>query len=403
MVAPPAGRTGCSEAEAPGGADRMAMGLRGAFRSRLVGVMSGERRGTAAAAIRGALSIASVGFRLAYGLRRLAYSMGVVHAETVAAPVVSVGNITAGGTGKTPFVIWLATRLAGEGRRVAVLRRGYGAPGGGEDEETVLVRKAAPGTLVRVGADRVRCAAEAVREGADCLILDDGFQHWRLARDLDAVLVDATCPFGFGHMLPRGLLREPPEALSRAGAIVLTRVDLADEATLRAMKERIAKLAPSAPMAAARHRPVGLSPVWGSSAPQAGAPPGLSGSGVVAVSAIGNPSAFAGTLASAGARVLSEMRFDDHHSYREEDVEEIGRECERVGADFAVATEKDAVKLAALPPCHRPVLALRVSIEFLEGEEALLGAVRAALVRGDARRGDGHGVRMPAGDLSAKA
>ncbi len=364
----------------------MAVIRRGSLRSGIVDVMSGKRRGPAAAAIRSALSVASAGFRFAYLLRRLAYSAGIARADRAEAPVISVGNLTAGGTGKTPFVTWLAAKLSGEGRRVAVLRRGYGAPRGGEDEETALIRKAVPDVVVRVGADRVLRAAEAVRDGADCLILDDGFQHWRLARDLDVVLVDATCPFGFGRTLPRGLLREPPEALARAGAIVITRADLAEETALRSLKRRIEELAHGAPTAAARHRPDGLFPVWGSGAVSAGAAQDPAGKSVVAVSAIGNPSAFAKTLAASGARVLSEIRFDDHHSYSKEDIEEIGRECDRTGADFAVVTEKDAVKLAALPPCRRPVLALRVSIEFLEGEESLLETVRAAIARGDARR-----------------
>src|SRR5205807_5814849 len=169
--------------------------------------------------------------------------------------VISVGNLTVGGTGKTPCVEYVARRLRTWDRRVAILSRGYGGDGGANDEALVLEDNL-PDVPHLQGADRVALAKIAVEElESDALVLDDGFQHRRLARDLDLVLIDATQPWGFGYQLPRGLLRESPRGLKRAGAVLLTRCDQVDAAALARLGDQVARLAPQAPVIETSHRP----------------------------------------------------------------------------------------------------------------------------------------------------
>jgi len=290
-------------------------------------------------------------------------------------PVISVGNLAVGGTGKTPFVAWLAQRLLVAGRRPGILARGYGGPVAGgtlNDEGCVLAHVLGAAVPQGQGADRVRAGRvlRAEHPEVDVLLLDDGFQHRRLARDLDIVLLDAMEPFGQGHLLPRGRLRESPRALRRAGAVVLTRIERVSEEDVEAAAQRIGSLF-NGPVARARTEPV---------------PPALrdelGGARVLAVCGIGNPAAFLGTLADLGAEVVGRRILADHAALDEAGWLELAAQARARGAECVVTTRKDAVKVAALPP---EVVVVDIETALVSGEADLWAAVVAALAAGDAR------------------
>jgi len=343
-----------------------------------------ERRGAGLAVCRALLSVPTLAYGAVMRLRDLAYERGWKGVAHVPVAVVSVGNITAGGTGKTPFTAWVVRLLLGAGRRPAVLSRGYGADArSGLDDENETLRRLIPEVPIVVDPDRVRGAGRACREdGADVLVLDDGFQHRRLARDLDIVLIDALQPFGGGHLLPRGLLREPLTSLSRAGALVVTRSDQVSGGRLRAIRDRLAALAPAAPLALAVHRPVSVRAV-GAAVDEA-VPfslEELEGERWGAFCGIGNPLAFRLTLEQMGVEVAFFRAFPDHHAYSPAEVARVVAGAVEAGCMGLITTEKDAVKLErsfreSLPV---PLLVLHAEIEVVEGREGLEDALLAAM------------------------
>jgi tetraacyldisaccharide 4'-kinase len=328
-------------------------------------------------------------FRLAVALRRQAYAAGLVTPFRAAVPVVSIGNVTAGGTGKTPAAIWVCRRLASRGLRVGLLSRGYGRTEAGGDDEAPPPGVLPDGVVRRTGARRDRLAAEAVaQDGAQVLVLDDGFQHWRLARDIDLVCIDALDPFGNGRMLPAGPLREPLTALARASAFLLTRTDLAEAETLGTLRARMKALAGDRPVAESVHRPVALVAVGG--APRELSLEWLKGRTVYAFCGIGNPKGFERTLASLGAAVAQCRRFPDHHVYTAEDLRRVVAHAREFMAEALVTTEKDAAKLGGASLAV-PVYALRVELEVVRGGEALEAALGGIL----AKRADEAGSLAP--------
>jgi len=336
----------------------------------------------------GALELLRLPAALYAGLARLraaGYARGVLPSARVPVPVVSVGNLTAGGTGKTPFVAFLARRLAAGGLRVGILSRGYGAArgdGARENDEARWLAATLPDSVRVQDPDRVRGAEELVLRGVDVILLDDGFQHRRLARDLDLVLVDATRPWGLPPAvpgaasvracLPRGLLREPPSALARADALVLTRSDQVDAARLSELRRELELLAPGRPLCVGRHRATQLRAPDGTSVPLAA----LSGRTVDLLSALGNPEAFQRTVEGLGARVATHRACADHHRYGAADLAGLGE-----GERWLVTSEKDAVKLPHGARAH----VLAAEFELLQGE-AVLAALLEALPAGAARR-----------------
>jgi len=344
------------------------------------------------------MSLALAPFSALYGAvvrARLAlYRAGALAARGVGAPVVSVGNLTAGGTGKTPLVGWLARALAVEGRRVCVLTRGYGradarrrvvvSDGGrlladareGGDEPRLLAEQLLGAAAVISDADRV-AAARWAREvlASDAFVLDDGFQHLRIARDLDVVTLDATDPWGGGRLLPAGRLREPRAGLSRAGCVVITRADLAaDLAGLRAEAARLT--GGRAPVLTSRLRTLRVRPLAGAAGPEE-----LEGGAVTqpsaAFCAVGNPRAFFAHLRGDGHELSHVRAFPDHHAYTQSDLDALTREAESRGARRLLTTAKDAVKLRARSfslPCY----VVDVELE-IEDEDVLLRLVRGAI------------------------
>jgi tetraacyldisaccharide 4'-kinase len=279
-----------------------------------------------------------------------------------------VGNLTLGGTGKTPCVEYVAGLYRQQGLRVAVLSRGYGGSGDRNDEALVLEQNL-PDVPHLQGVDRRALAKTAVEElGSQVLVLDDGFQHRRLKRDLDVVLVDATQPWGHGYLFPRGLLREPPQSLCRAGAVVLTRCDQVEAPALCRLHETVARLSRHALVAEATHQPKELI-----NSEQGREPiQQLRGQPVAAFCGIGNPQAFRRTLADLGAAICAFKIYPDHHAYTRADVDALRAWAGQQAMDcLVVTTEKDLVKLRLAQLGGRALWALRIGLQIGAGQEAL--------------------------------
>jgi tetraacyldisaccharide 4'-kinase len=273
--------------------------------------------------------------------------------RSVSVPVVSVGNITVGGTGKTPIVSWIAVQLQSMGCKPAIVSRGYGGIAGRgpvfvsrgagplcdaaqAGDEPVQLAASLPGVRVVVGSDRWAGAAAAAAEGADVVILDDGFQHRRLARDLDIVLLDASNPFDNGRVIPAGRLREPLHALGRAQWVLLTRTH-PDTAYPR-IESAVRKHAPEATLLLADHRPLGFVDATGRevSAPRR----------AVVFCGIGNPGRFRDDIGELGIDVVGFRAFRDHHVYTGAEIEEL-RQNARNEEAVLVTTEKDLARIDA--------------------------------------------------------
>jgi tetraacyldisaccharide 4'-kinase len=229
--------------------------------------------------------------------------------------------------------------------------------------------------------DRVAAASEARARGCDAAVLDDGFQHRRLARQLDWVLLDATDPWGGGHLLPWGFLREGPTALARAGAVALTRCDLASAEDLAALAARVAESAPRAVLVHARHAPTSAERLWVPEAPRP--PESLRGRRVFAACGLGNPHGFLGTLERLGAVLAGARLFPDHHAYSAADVDALAEAARARGAECVAVTGKDAVKLQDLAPKGPErlpeFLVLRIRFEVCRNEDLLWERVGEAL------------------------
>jgi tetraacyldisaccharide 4'-kinase len=324
------------------------------------------------------LWLASQGYRAAAAAHRSGYEFGVRRRRRLPCPVVSIGNLTVGGTGKTPLTEWTAQWLRRQGWRVAVLSRGYGGVPGerpqvvstGEGpladwrtvgDEAYLLANRLPGVPVLVGRSRYTSGAYACEKfGAQVLVLDDGFQHHALHRDCDIVLIDATRPFGHGALLPRGTLREPLRALRRAQVIVLSRVEMAADA-VSGLSLRIRRYAEHQPIYQMTVSPDNLyRHDTGCSVDSSW----LDQRRVVAFAGLGNPQAFAASLTRCGARVAAFLAFPDHHPYTSADWQAICDTARREGAEALVTTEKDAVRLDAAWPLPVPLYTLRINVDM---------------------------------------
>jgi tetraacyldisaccharide 4'-kinase len=317
-------------------------------------------------------------YRAVVSTRNRMFDRELLHVRRLPRPVVSIGNLTTGGTGKTPVVQWLARRLRDAGRPPAVLLRGYRRGENERSDEEAMLADSLPGVPVMADANRYRGGLRVLRSGPQVhtLILDDGFQHRRLHRDVDIVLIDASNPFGYDHVLPRGLLREPPASLRRAHAVVLTRVDQTTPDVLQDIRRQVAGLVPEMAVFDSRHAFDAVR------FPDVSHPPGwLAGRRVLAFCGIGNPSSFRSLLARAGADVVQFRSFIDHHAYDDSDIDQLVEEARRQKADALLTTAKDWVKLNALPGFdpHRPIGAVEMVVRFPSGEdeERLLQVVLA--------------------------
>jgi len=335
-------------------------------------LVSGRKRGVLAAGARGLLRLAEVPYSLAVRWRNGRYEAGKKEVVTVGAPVISVGNLTLGGTGKTPLVKWLARHLRNCDLRVAILSRGYGAADGAKNDEALELEQVLPDVPHLQSPDRVSIAQTAVGElESQVLLLDDGFQHRRLARDLDIVLLDATQPFGYDHVFPRGTLREPAVGLARADVVCLSRANLIEPSERETLRQRAAKLSPGAVWCEVAHAPSQLLNSQGETAPL----DALNGRRVLGFCGIGNPVAFRTTLESAGAEVAVWREFPDHHSYTADDVAELAALAKQHDVELVVGTHKDLVKLRTPAIGDAPLWAVVVEMEFLAGQGEFIAAV----------------------------
>jgi tetraacyldisaccharide 4'-kinase len=335
-------------------------------------LMKGERRGLDALVMLPLLAILSIPYAAVMRLRAQAFRYGVFRTYRLQKPVISVGNITAGGTGKSPMVAWIARYLLNRGKRVAVLSRGYGGSCRGRagavsdgrrilmtpieaGDEPVMLAETVPGLMVVVGADRYQAGLYAQQElSPDIFILDDGFQHQRLYRDLNILLLDAEQPFDNGHVLPAGLMRESRKAAARADLFVYTRC--------RGLSP--VHSFPDIPFCRANHEIVAVRSLKGEDERETLA--SLRSSKGVAFAGIANPEGFFSMLRQAGLNLVSEIPFSDHCGYGEEELASIAAAVELLKGDYLITTEKDAVKLSTHFQRFERVYAAILEVSVLE-------------------------------------
>jgi tetraacyldisaccharide 4'-kinase len=351
-------------------------------------VISGEARGIAPSLVRGVLSVGEPFYTAAMAARNWLYDASRLTAHRLPHPVISVGNLTAGGTGKTPVVRWLAEQLIARGKHPAILMRGYTVAGATSSDERELLHTYLNGdpqrsVAVVANPDRIGGANQAFREQprTDVILLDDAFQHRRVARDFDLLLINAADPFGFEHVFPRGLLRESPRGLARADAILLTRSDAVSAQKLAQIEQRIRAIDPLVPMFRAVHELAGLR--WPPTA--AGAPPDepiawLRGRSFFSFSGIGSPRTFHAQLAAIGGQPAGSRAFPDHHEYTDADIASLVHDARACGAEVLLTTEKDWVKLSRLTSAREatpPILRVEARIRFVHPDDqtTLLAAI----------------------------
>ena len=323
-------------------------------------------------------------------LRNHLYDLGILKQVKLPCPVISIGNITAGGTGKTPMTVLTANGLKAHGFRPAVLSRGYGgslttsgnvvsdgasillSPDAAGDEP-VLIARATPGIPVVTGPDRCVSGQLAIAKfGADVLVLDDAFQHRRLFRNVNIVLLDEDRPFGNGRLLPAGPLREPPAALKRAGVIVETGIS-------RGAKERKKPAVPeNIPVFRARYQPLDI--IQGKD--NQILPPGLlQGKKIYAFTGIAAPDKFRATLEEQGTTIIKFLAFPDHYFYKQADVQAIAGEVKALNAEMVITTEKDGVKLLKFQDFYQTIAILRVGLHMDPDEKTFLETIETMLRR----------------------
>ncbi|MEM8669749.1 MAG: tetraacyldisaccharide 4'-kinase [Planctomycetota bacterium] len=342
-------------------------------------ILSGERKDPIAFALRGALRVASWPYRAGVNVRNRKFDRGLdVHDCGV--PVISVGNLTTGGTGKTPIVCYLAKQLRQRGIRVALVSRGYGRGEADANDEAMELHDRLPDVPHIQDPDRVEAARIAVEElEAEIVLMDDGMQHRRLRRALNIVVIDATCPFGFGYLLPRGLLREPLSGLKRADLCIVSRANSVSDDALRSIENQIHAIADSLPIIRSEHQPAGLITYGGS---RSEPPPmerieSLKGKKVAAVSAIGNPQAFEQTVERVGMQIVDARHFPDHDPYEPETVRELMQWAGQLESDaeLIVCTHKDLVKLRTDRLGRVPLKALQIELQVTDGIEILAAVI----------------------------
>ncbi|QHI68092.1 tetraacyldisaccharide 4'-kinase [Tichowtungia aerotolerans] len=360
---------------------------------RLLKVISKEVRGKRVSCLRGFLRGLSCIFYVLVQLRLWLHKHRIIRAKTLGCQVISVGNVTVGGTGKTPIVETFSRSLQQKGRKVAILSRGYKSrktpfwdkvlkknerlPRVVSDGERLLLNSELAGdepymlasnlpeVAVVVDKDRVKAGKYAIRKlGCDTLVLDDGFQYLKLQNRLDIVLVDYTNPFGYGNVLPRGLLREPARNIKRAGFIFITKCPPEGAPELKA---KLREMNPHAEISECRHTSKYLQNVYTREQLPLEA---LNGRKVSAVSGIAVPESFENGLRRLGAEIVHSAQYADHHRYSQQEIIETINQAAESGAEMILTTEKDAVRFPRIERCDLPVIYLRVEIEMLSGSDA---------------------------------
>ena len=372
-------------------------------------VILGERRGTRAATARVLLYLFSKVFQLAIKIRRFLYNVRILRDSTLGVQVIAIGNLTVGGTGKTPVVEKFARELSDQGRNVAILSRGYRStptpfhirltnklllredttpPRVVSDGKSLLLDSEMAGdepymlasnlkdVVVLVDKDRVKSGRYAIEKfGCDTLLLDDGFQYWKLrGRRQDIVLIDCQQPFGNERLLPRGTLREPPSHLARANVIFITKSD----GNTQELRRRIAQFNPKAGIIECIHHPLYLEDVF------TGRKAGLEvihGKKVASLSGIAQPESFEQSLIKVGADLVYSKRFADHHRFTQQEVINAINRSKKRQADAIITTQKDAVRFPKIDRRDLPIYFMRVEIKILSGAKDFQDCVRKICFR----------------------
>lgn len=341
-------------------------------------ILSHRDNSAGAKLLRLLLRLVSWLYAAAVWTRNLMYDRGLLMSASAGIPVISVGNITTGGTGKTPLVIWLCRYLEQKNIKAAILTRGYKTEQGMMSDEPALLAKACPQTAVVVDPDRMAGAYKAFAlHNAKTLVLDDGFQHRRLKRDLNILTLDATCPFGYGKVLPAGLLREPLSGVRRADIIVITRYDQVEPTAMQKLETTLAAMATGIPVVKATHKHTHAVASGAKTLPLAA----LQGKKAFVFCGIGNPEAFFEHVRQNGILIVGTHIFNDHHPFILDDIKMIIRQAKSCGAEIILCTQKDWVKSALLTPedTDIPLAYLAMELEFVEGEDVLKKAIDAML------------------------
>ena len=345
------------------------------MRDFFLSLMTDRRNGAIYVPIKLLLYLVSLVYAAGLIGRRLFYRFGIFRSEKVPLKIISVGNLTLGGTGKTPFVIRLVKILDEDlDKKASVLIRGYGW-----DEQTMLKRKLID-TPIMVGESRVRSARKAIKlYGSDTAVLDDGFQHWELERNLDIVLIDSRNPFGNGHLFPRGILREPREAVRRASVIVFTKID-GKGPGFDETKNELKKINSGLVFLEAVHKPAHLYDLKERKERPLSF---IKAKRVILLSSIGDPGYFAETVRDLGADIAEHIVFGDHHNYTEDDAGRIVKRCDERKFDFILTTEKDEVKLRrmSLSFGNYAVMTLVIEMDIISGKELLVDRLRSLYTR----------------------
>jgi len=344
-------------------------------------LLSGQTTGTFANILRFGLLALSHIYSITVQIRYGMYAWKILPTRKVDSPVISIGNIVTGGTGKSPMVELLGRRLLKEGHNVVSVSRGYKSISVFDKDNNVIeindesmeLEENLPELKQLWGAKRYSIIKEFVENSennkVDGFIMDDGFQHIQLARDLDIVLIDSLIPLGFGHILPRGLLREPLGGLHRAQVIVLTRTDLVDQTALQALHEHISQLAPQAVLVHAVHEPYELDDIVSGNRKPVSI---LENRKVVLVSGIANPTSFENTVKKLGAHVIYHSKLNDHHVYTSEELHDIALIPDKLRAACVVMSQKDTAKIKRMfsVQSNLPIYGLKVRMKLTQGEDA---------------------------------
>ncbi|MCA8997142.1 MAG: tetraacyldisaccharide 4'-kinase [Planctomycetaceae bacterium] len=349
---------------------------------RTLRILSGEDRSLLARGLRPLLTMASWGYTAATDYRNWRYDRGRNRIHRVDVPIISVGNLTAGGTGKTPTVAWLANWLRGAGESPGILSRGYHALDGAdsersENDEKRVLDLHCPGIPHVQNKERFDGAVSLIAEhDVSVIVLDDGFQHRRLHRDFDLVLIDALNPFGFGHLLPRGLLRERKANLRRADAILITRCESSSDSQVEAIQDELSRWT-DAPVYRTAFTPTRLINREGQTQPLELA----ATRSVCAFCGIGNPQGFRRTLAGLGAPVTDKKfrSFPDHYHYTEADLKQISEMGIASHAELFLTTQKDLVKMPRSELSGRPIYAVEIALTFRDDTGPLFEQFNSAL------------------------
>ena len=372
-------------------------------------VIFGQRRGKRAALVRGLLLSLSKVFLVAVKSRRFLYNFRILRDRTLGVQVIAIGNLTVGGTGKTPVVEKFARELRDQGRTVAILSRGYRSkpppltrrllnkvlfredmtpPRVVSDGKSLLLDSETAGdepymlasnlkdVIVLVDKDRVKSGRYAIEKfGCDTLLLDDGFQYWRLrGRRMDVVLVDCQQPFGNEHLLPRGTLREPPSHLARANTVFITK----SEGDLTELRKRIAAVNPTARIVECVHHPLYFEDVFNG---ERFGLEVLQGMKIATLSGIAQPESFERSLTNLGAEMVYSRRFADHHRFSQQEILNVINRSKKKQAEVIITTQKDAVRFPKIDRRDLPIYFMRVEIKIISGAKDFQDCVRQICFR----------------------